>query len=132
MKKLFYPYNSDYKSQYGLNFIVYDQSEIESDGNNEPDMSGFGTGQTPYTEEQMRGFTHREVSNTIPIVWGMNIAHGNDMYVAPIYGSNYGLSMFNDVEKTYPHPYTVAFTYDSRVDEDSDLQCGPKKYTYKD
>ena len=52
-----------------------------------------------------------QVMNTLPTVWGMNITKGNEMYVPPLYGSNYGLSMFNDVEKTYPHPYTVTFTY---------------------
>jgi len=64
------------------------------------------------TDDMTSGFTHREVMNTVPIVWGMNITGGNEMYVPPIYGSNYGNSMYNDVEKTYPHPYTVSFTYD--------------------
>ena len=50
--------------------------------------------------------------NTIPAVWGMNITKSNEMYVPPVYGANYGTSMYNDVEKTYPHPYTVSFTFD--------------------
>ena len=49
--------------------------------------------------------------NTIPAVWGMNITKSNEMYVPPIYGANYGVSMYNDVEKTFPHPYTVTFTF---------------------
>jgi len=66
----------------------------------------------PYEFDTFKGFTHREIQNTLPTVWGMNITGGNEMYVPPVYGANYGLSMFNDVEKTYPHPYTVSFTYE--------------------